>query len=216
MKNSITYYKEDFGHELIQVQNATTATNKDRISIISLVPDEPYPGLFGENARAFKNLPSQRLFLFSYFFTALIDQAIHSALREEHSFFYSLAQYPKFVGFLATYDHNLHPGLLLLTATLYTPKEDEAISIDQFYSLADFFAEDYADFILNKYAPLTGRLKTEQSRNIAVQRLYSEISNSVALLFIPRSLRPYSSLSPDIKLYEKWMGYFTKKINDKF
>lgn len=265
MKDPISYYKEDFGRELLMVQNAPRGTSNDRISITSIVPDEPFTGMSGETSRAFKKLPYPRLFLFAYFFTALIDQAIHSALREEHSFFHRFARYPKFVGILATYDHNLHPGLLLLAATLYTPKEEEGLATEQFHSLAHFFAEDYADFIvknffqidypapraqgvrqfdaalrhqkflnlqgdtiqpcakstgssrysLNKYPTLTGRLETEQSRNTAVRKLYLELSSAVAILFIPQSLRPYSSLSPNIKLYERWMDYFRTKVNRK-
>ena len=215
MKDPISYYKEDFGQELLAIQNATTATIKDRISIVSLLPVEQYPGLLDENARVFKSLPSQRLFLFSYFFTSLIDQAIHSALREEHPYFDRLARYPKLVGILATYHHNIHPGLLLLAATLYINKDEQAMATEQFYALSDFFVEDYEEFIVNKYPSLTGRLQTEPDRNIAVRKLYTKLSNAIALLFLPRSLRPYSSLSPDIKLYEKWMSYFIKKINKK-
>lgn len=215
MKDPISYYKEDFGYELLAVQNATTATEKDRISIVSLLPSEEYPGLFFDNALAFKSLPSKRLFLFSYFFTSLVDQAIHSALREEHPYFDRLARYPKFVGILVTYYHNIHPCLLLLTATIYTSKEDQDIASEQFCTLSDFFAEDYEDFILNKYPTLTGRLQVEQVRRTAVHKLYTELSNAMALLFIPRSLRPYSLILPDIKLYEKWVGYFAEKINAK-
>jgi hypothetical protein len=215
MKDSVKYYKENFGYELLAVQNATTATIKDRISIVSLLPAEQYPGLFDENARAFRSLPSQRLFLFSYFFTSLIDQAIHSALREEHAYFDRIAQYPNFVGILATYHHDIHPGLVILAATLYTNKEEQSMATNQFCALADFFAEDYGDFLVNKYPSLSGRLQTEQMRKIAVRKLYTELSNALALIFLPRSLRPYSSFSPDIKLYEKWMSYFIKKINKK-
>ena len=100
MKDPISYYEEDFGRELYAVQNATTATVKDSISIVSLLPADQSPGLFDEHAQAFKSLPSQRLFLFSYFFTSLIDQAIHSALREDHRYFDRIARYPKFVGCL--------------------------------------------------------------------------------------------------------------------
>ena len=215
MKDSVKYYKENFGYELLAVQNATTATIKDRISIVSLLPAEQYPGLVGENARAFRSLQSQRLFLFSYFFTSLIDQAIHSALREEHPYFDRISQYPKLVGILATYHHNIHPALLILAATLYTDKEDRSMATKQFCALADFFAEDYEDFLVNKYPSLTGRLQTEQMRKRAFRKLYTELSNALALIFLPRSLRPYSSFSPDIMLYEKWMNYFIKKINKK-
>lgn len=197
------------------VRKATTATVKDSISIVSLLPTEQYSRLSDEHAHIFNSLPSQRLFLFSFFFTSLIDQAIHSALREEHPYFDRFARYPKFVGILATYHHNIHPCLLILAATLYTNDKDQNIATEQFCALSDFFIENYEDFIKNKYPFLTGRLQTEEARNIAVRKLYREFSNALALLFIPRSLRPYSSLLPDIKLYEKWMGHLTMKINAK-
>jgi hypothetical protein len=214
MKDPILYYKEDFERELRSVQYAASQ-REDRISIVSFLQDKHASGLIDEKARIFKSLPSQRLFLFSYFFTSLIDQAIHCALREEHPYFDRLARYPKFVGILATYWHNLHPGLLILTATLYNSKEDIDIATQQFCALSDFFTEDYEDFILNIYPSLTGRLQTEQARRAAVKKLYTELSNAAALLFIPRSLGPYSSLSPDNNLYMKWMSYFGKKINAK-
>jgi hypothetical protein len=214
MKDPILYYKEDFERELRSVQYAATKT-EDRISIVSLLQDKHASGLIDEKARVFKTLPSQPLFLFSYFFTSLIDQAIHSGLRDEHPYFDRLAGYPKFVGILATYWHNLHPGLLLLTATLYIRKEYQDIVTKQFHALSDFFTEDYEDFILNIYPSLTGRLQTEQARRAAVKKLYSELSNAVALLFIPKSLLPYSLLIPDNNLYRKWISYFGKKINVK-
>jgi hypothetical protein len=214
MKDPILYYKEDFERELRSVQYAATKT-EDRISIVSLLQDKHASGLIDEKARVFKTLPSQPLFLFLYFFTSLIDQAIHSGLRDEHPYFDRLAGYPKFVGILATYWHNLHPGLLLLTATLYTRKEDQDMATKQYYALSDFFTEDYEDFILNIYPSLTGRLQTEQARRAAVKKLYSELSNAVALLFIPKSLGPYSLLSPDNNLYRKWISYFGNKINAK-
>ncbi len=194
LKDPILYYKEDFGRELRSVQYAETH-NEDRISIVSFLQDKHASGLINEKARVFKSLPSQRLLLFSYFFTSLIDQAIHSALRDEHPYFDRLARYPKFVGILATYWHNLHPGLILLTATLFIKKEYQDIANRQFSALSDFFTDDYEDFLLNIYPSLTGRLQTEQSRRAAVKKLYTELSNSLALLFIPRSLEPYSSLS---------------------
>jgi hypothetical protein len=215
MKDPISYYEEDFGRELYAVQNATTATIKDSISIVSLLPTDKSPGLIDEHARAFKSQSSQLLFLFSYFFTTLIDQAIHSALREEHPYFDRLARYPKLVGILATYHHNIHPALLLLVATLYTNEEDQSSATEQFYALCDFFADDYGNFIIIKYPSMTGRLQTEKERYIAGRELYIKLSNVLALFFIPRSLRPYSSLSPDINLYEKWIRYFSRKINAK-
>jgi hypothetical protein len=215
IKNPITYYKEEFEQQLLSVQNASTATIKDRISIVSLIPSDDYPGRFGENAIVFQKLRFKRLFLFCYFFVALIDQAIHSALREEHIYFEHLTRYPKFVGILSGYHHNLHPALLLLIATLYTANDEQKEATDQFMSFADFFGDDYGDFLMNKYPELTGRLSSQQMRETAAIKLYTELSNATALLFIPKSLGQFTSLNQDINLYENWMLYFSGKINDK-
>jgi hypothetical protein len=215
MKDPILYYKVEFGCELQMVKNATDATIKDSISIVSLLPNNDSAINTDGHALAFNSLTYQRLFLFSFFFTALIDQAIHSALREEHPYFYRLAQYPKFVGILATYHHNIHPCLLILVATLYTNYQDQDIATEEFFALADFFVDDYEDFIENKYPSLTGRLKNNEARKLAIQKLYAELSNALAFIFIPRSLRPYSSLLANVKLYEKWVGHLNSKINAK-
>jgi len=213
--DAIEYYKTVFGKELIRIQNATKATIKDRISIVSLIPMQDYPGSFGDHAKAFNETPSKRLFLFCFFFSALIDQAIHSGLGEEHSYFDDLAKYPKFAGLLGSYFTNLHPVLLLLITTLYISSEEEDAATSEFQFLADFFSLDYCRFLCDVYPKLTGRLKSEKEQRNACRAILSEISNAMALIFIPQSLRPYSDLKPKKHLYEKWVLYFSNKINKK-
>jgi len=214
--DAIEYYKTVFGKELIRIQNATKATIKDRISIVSLIPMQDYPGSFGDHAKAFNETPSKRLFLFCFFFSSLIDQAIHSSLREEHFYFDNLAKYPKFAGLLGTYLSNLHPVLLLLIATLYISNEEEDAATSEFQSLADFFSLDYCRFLCDVYPKLTGRLKGEKEQRNACRAILSEISAAMVLIFIPQSLRPYSDLKPEKHLYERWVLYFSKKINKRF
>ena len=110
---AVQYYKESFGHDLKRVASATRATNKDRISIVSLVPSQSRSESFGDTAREFQRLENKVEFLFCYYFSALLDQGIHASLRDEHYHFNHFAQYPKFCGILGSYYSNLHPALLL-------------------------------------------------------------------------------------------------------
>lgn len=213
--DAIEYYRTVFGKELIRIQNAIRATIKDRISIISLIPMEDYPGSFGDHAKAFNESPSKRLFLFCFFFSSLIDQAIHSSLREEHPYFDNIAKYPKFVGILHTYFTNLHPSYLLLIATLYIPSEEENTATEEFQSLADFFTADYCHFLCEVYPKLTNRLKDTEKQSKACQAVLCDISNAMAIIYIPQSLRPYSNLQPKRDLCVKWTSYFSNKINKK-
>jgi hypothetical protein len=215
LMDAIEYYKTVFGKELMRIQNATKATIKDRISIVSFIPTKDFTRPFGDHAKAFDETLSKRLFLFCFFFSALIDQAIHSSLRDEHYYFDNIAKYPKFAGLLGTYLSNLHPVLLLLIATLYISSEEEDAATSEFQLLADFFSLDYCRFLCDVYPKLTGRLKGEKEQRNACRAILSEISNAMALLFIPQSLRPYSALKPKKHLYERWVLYFSKKINKR-
>jgi len=211
----VDYYKRKFGQELLYVSGATRGSGASGISIVWLVPRGEYPQGFGGREKAFQKLVSKRLFLFCFFFSALIDQGIHSSLRSEHSHFDRLAKYPKFVGILGSAYTNLHPGLLLLLATLYIPAGEEKLASEEFQSLADFFSEDYCRFFHDEYPQITGRLVERQDQHQAIRKFLTELSNSTALLFIPNSLQPYSQQVPNLKLYENWMLYFSRKINSK-
>jgi hypothetical protein len=151
----VRYYREEFGAEL---QKVCRASSSRCISIVSLLPD-PIPG-GGDGpltrcAAAFCEVRSKPLFLFCYFFIALIDQAIHASLRQEHVHFDRLARYPKLVGILATACTNLHPAVLLLAATLYLDDSEVDEATVHFECLADFFIEDYHVFLDVKYPALT-------------------------------------------------------------
>jgi len=213
--NALEYYKNIFGPELIRIQSSVLPSDSDRLSIVSLLPSDNYPGGLAEQVKAFDETPSKRLFLFCYFFTALIDQAIHSGLRAEHHYFNNIAKYPKIVGILAMYWHNLHPAVLLLSATLYIPKDEGEKATAEFNQLANFFPNDYCDFLEKEYPKITGRLQGYEERINACRVILNEISNSMAFLFVPQSLGPYSDLKPNIKLYKNWVLYFSGKINDK-
>lgn len=214
MKEPIRYYRDQFGMDLLRVANATRATINNRISIVSLIPAaSSCPGGFGDIAEEFKKVKEKILFLFCFYFSALIDQAIHSALREEHPHFERLSRYPKFCGILGSYHTNLHPALLLLVATLYAADVDYSAITSDFEALSDFFPSDYYRFLVEEYPQLTGRLQTPSEQQKAVVQLFTELSNATAMIFQPRSLRPYSDAEPDMNLFSTWLRLVASNIN---
>ncbi len=214
MKEPIQYYKERFGFDLLRIANASRSTVKDRISVVSLIPATSYSGGFSDTAEEFQKLEDKPLFLFCFYFSALVDQAIHAALHQEHLHFDRLARYPKFCGILGTYHTNIHPALLLLVATLYVSDEDAVSTTSNFEDLADFFPNDYYRFLVEEYPRLTGRLQTQAEQQRASTRLFSELSNATAILFQPTSLRPYSDSSPNQSLFKTWSGIVASNINN--
>jgi hypothetical protein len=213
MEDPIRYYKDKFGIDLLRVTNATRATIKDRISVASLIPAASCSGGFCDTAAEFQKVRKKPLFLFCFYFSALIDQAIHSALREEHPHFDRLARYPKFCGILGSYHTNLHPALLLLVATLYTVNEDPTAITSDFETLSTFFPSDYYRFLVEEYPGLTGRLQTPAEQQRAAVQLFTELSNATAMLYQPVSLRPYSDAIPDHNLFTTWSGLVASNIN---
>ena len=208
--DSVQYYKQNFGHELLKVQNAAS---HNKISIVALLPgNKPSRGVRNQ---AFQAVALKPFFLFSFYFSILIDQAVHSCLREEHAYFENLTRYPKFVGILGSYHTNLHPGLLLLAATLWIPRDEEQQFADQFIQLADHMIKDYCHFFHNRYPELTGRLTSLGEQNETIKSILTAMSEATALLFIPTSVQPYTKLEPNYPLYESWMMYFSGLVNSK-
>ena len=87
---AVSYYKEEFGHDLLRF---SSATSDNTLSIVCLVPKWGHPGPLGDPADKFQELENKTRFLFCFFFSALLDQAIHSSLREEHAHF-NWSSYP--------------------------------------------------------------------------------------------------------------------------
>jgi len=81
INDAVPYLSQTFAAELVPVQGAT---------------NDGYPGTLDETADAFQSLRSKRLFLFCCFFSALIDQTIHSALHEEHPYSQIAIHYSEF------------------------------------------------------------------------------------------------------------------------
>ena len=75
------------------------------------------------------------------------------------------------------------------------------------------FPQDYYRFLTGEYPSLTNRLNTAQEREDAAAKLFTELSNAVATLFLPRSLRPYSQAEPNLHLFDQWAASIASSIN---
>lgn len=214
--NSLDYYYNKFPYDLENVYSSVSRSISDRrLSIVSLLPLEKNSPTNFRNNYVFDKIQNQWLFLFCYFFSSLIDQSIHSALRSEHPFFDKIANYPKFVGILHTGWSNINPAFLLLIATLYVPTIDKEKSTNQFYLLADYFSDDYCKFFETEYPKLTGRLKKTEDRIEAIKAVLSELRDAINWISVPKKFYAYSNIEPDLDLYEKWIQYFSQKIRKK-
>lgn len=207
--NSIEYYKEYFSTDIQNVMR--TLEHGNRISIHSLISDDATDH-FGRTRRAFLETKSPRMFLFCFFYTALIDQAIHSSLRFEHQNFERIAGYPKFVGILSSYWSNMDPALLLLIATVYIKDENEIEVTMDFNDLSDFFLDDYIDFFQNVFPEYADGLKTSDQQNEAIYNVFSEISYSMQWGIVPKET---AIISPNLKLYKAWILILNEKLNKK-
>lgn len=215
--NPVDYYRTRFPRDLQDVAGTSYSSGDRFISLVSLLPDPPPGGddsVFARSGRRFIQLNSKPLFLFCYFFSSLIDQAIHSALRAEHPHFDHLAKYPKFVGILGTFHTNLHPALLLLTATLYVSRDENEATTRKLEELTDFFLSDYCQFITVDYPRLTGRLAAPADQQAALSALFSSLSSATALLFAPDTLK-FSQSEPNLILYKGWLSYVSQRVNER-
>ena len=125
---------------------------------------------------------------------ALLDQAVHARLRHVHA---RLRPFPKLGGILATFHSNLHPALLLLAATDLVPPEAEPEPTEDLRTLA-------THCFGGVYPRLVGLAATEDDA-MALSTLADELSTALALLFVPKSLRPYSPRNGNRELYERWL-----------
>ena len=207
--NSIEYYREIFPTDIQNIMQ--TLGHGNRISIHSLISDDATDH-FGQTRRAFLETKSPRMFLFCFFYTALIDQVIHSSLRTEHQNFERIAGYPKFVGILSSYGSNMDPALLLLIATVYMKDENEIEVINDFNDLTDYFLDDYIDFFHNVFPEYADGLKTRDQQNKAISSVYNEISYSMQWSIVSKGT---AIISPNLELYKIWILSLNEKLNQK-
>lgn len=174
MSEATEYYTNRFGKDLIAVSDADPGW-KGRISLVAVIPGavNATPG----QAKAFNSLPAKDrvLFLMSYFYSALLDQAIHATLREEYATFDHLAGYPKLVGILGSAYTNIHPANLLVAATIHLNKLTAEAATELFTELTTHMTNEYVHFFTVQYPARTGRLNTRDSQLRALDMVLQEI-----------------------------------------
>lgn len=167
------YYRSRFGNDLINIANADPGW-RDSISLVGLIPGatNATPG----QARAFSVLEEKHrvLFLMCYFYSALLDQAIHAGLRREHFVFNSLARYPKLVGILGSAYTNLHPAHLLVAVTIHMKTLSSETVVGLFDDLTGFMVNEYVRFFTVEYPTLTDHLQTHEAQLNAIRTVLCE------------------------------------------
>lgn len=173
------YYNTRFGPQLIEVANADSGW-RNRISLVGLIPgaQNATPG----QARSFSSLSEndRLLFLMCFFYSALLDQAIHSSLREEHSGFDHLARYPKLVGILGSAHTNLHPANLLVAITVHRQGLSSEAVQAWFDDLTRFMIKEYVRFFTVEYPSLTTHLQSPESQRQAILSVCQEVVRATA------------------------------------
>jgi hypothetical protein len=167
------YYNTLFGPQLLEVAHADSGW-RDRISLVGLIPGAT--NATPEQARAFASLEEKHrvLFLMCYFYSALLDQAIHAGLREEHPAFDNLARYPKLVGILGSAWSNLNPANLLVAATLHMQTLSSEAVLTLFGELTSFMADEYVRFFTVEYPAHTDHLRSQEAQQRAIHLVLRE------------------------------------------
>lgn len=173
MSEGRDYYSSRFGLQLIKVANADAGW-RNSISLVGLIPGavNATPG----QARAFSLLEEKDrvMFLMCYFYSTLLDQAIHSGLRQEHSAFDNLARYPKLVGILGSACTNLHPANLLLAVTMHMDTLSSDTVTGLFDDVTTLMLNEYVRFFTLEYPALTDRLQGHDAQLQAIRIVLQE------------------------------------------
>ena len=206
---SVEYYKNHFTVDIQNIMNLIAP--EKRISIYSLI-NKDSGGFFGRTRKGFLETTSPRMFLFCSFYTALIDQAIHSSLRIEHQNFEKIAGYPKFVGILSSYGSNMDPALLLLIATVYCKDDSKEDVTKDFNDFTDYMLDDYIDFFHNVFPKYAYGLKTTDEQDEAIHQVFSDIHQAMQWDSVSKEI---ARLSPSLDLYKAWILLFNDKLSEK-
>jgi hypothetical protein len=196
--NIIKYYEHQFQIDLTFLLNSTE-TKQDRLSIVSLIDTMSASGFYGDVQNAFKALDDKPSFLICYFYTVLIDQAIHSYSKVLHHDFEKIAGYPKFVGILSSYWHNFEPSLLLLIAIKYI-KEEENFN-NKFEIFTRYILNDYIVFFKDIFPKYTLLLSNKSKIDSALNSIFYDITISLRKENIPTSIWNNSFKKDEIKFY---------------
>jgi len=206
---SIKYYENYFPEDLINIK--ATLKHSNGISIHSFISASAQDH-FGQTRKAFLHSKSKYKFLFSFFYTVLLDQVIHFSLHDKHSDFENISGYPKFVGILSSYGSNMDPALILLIATVYLEGEDKDIVTEDFADFTEYILEDYADFFYNIFPQYTTDLYTKEMQEDALIIIFENMKLAMNWESVQKSI---NIITPDLLLYKNWINIFNMKVDEK-
>lgn len=195
----VEYYQQQFSKDLINLMNSHEFA-KERISIVSLVDDMSAPDHYGVVRDEFNRIQKKQFFLFSFFFSVLIDQAIHSAARHLHEDFQNIAQYPKLVGILSSYWSNLHPSLLLIASIKHSKNLEDLENY--FEDLAKFILNDYQKFFYCQFPKYTKLLYSNEEIKLNLNNIFNEISRAMIWTDVPKSIWSYQLNTNELHSYK--------------
>lgn len=202
MTTGVLQYREQ---KFVADVAALRAAGGNRVSLVSLLDQKTKGGgPIADHARVYQSFQHQVWFLWCFFFDALLDQAIHTVERSTHTSI-GRPQALKLGGILASYSMNLHPALLLLTASLLCDQALEAGVVADFSELTDSEMHRYSLALSDS----VGQPGPESSR------VYSEMSNGMALLFLPRGFGSFSRSTPNLEIYDLWTKAVAAAVNER-
>ncbi len=205
----IKYYTANFQNDLESLMNSTNP-KQDRISIVSLVETMSAPEFYGTVQNAFKKIEDKPLFLICYFYSVLLDQAIHSYDRNLHCDFDKIAGYPKFVGILSSYWYNFEPPLILLIALLYIDEKEKFIK--NFEIFTKYIFEDYVNFFDCIFPKHTLLLNEKNATHNALNHIFKDIENSLKKENIPITIWDKRLSNNKIEIYYEVIDILQKEV----
>jgi len=209
--NITDYYEHLFSNDLTKLMDSSEFA-KYKISMFSLIEGSGSSSHFGHTRKAFLSIEDKPCFLMSYFYTTLIDQALHTYDKLRHCDFNNIAKYPKLVGILSSYNSNMHPSNLLLISLCYIDSSDEEEYTNKFYQLTDYMVDDYENFIKNIFPKYTHKLNTAEQLDM-LKSVYAEIISSMSFNSVRRLY--HTEMKYSVEVYMKWLSYIQSKFQEK-
>lgn len=175
------------------------------MSIVSLLEEKSEAGgPIAEHAHTYQSLARREWFLWCFFFEALLDQAIYTAGRTTKTST-DRPKALKLCGILASYQMNLHPALLLLTASLLVGPREEEVAEAEFRELLNGEMDRYS-------AVLEG---AQGSSMPEPPRVYSGMCNAMALICLPGGFASFSRRQPNLEIYRRWTSAVAEAIGER-
>ena len=204
----IKYYEIQFQKDLNFLINSTLH-KENRISIVSLIETMTTSGSYQIVQNAFKTINYKSSFLICYFYSVLLDQAIHSYDKNLHADFDKIAGYPKFVGILSSYHYNFHPLKLLLIATLYNNKN----LINKFEIFTKYILNEYIRFFNKVFPQFTSLLKEKKDIICALNHIFDDIKISLNKINAPKAIWETNFSSNNTEAYYQLIDILQNELN---